>query len=154
VHKNNEREEIMEPPISTANLKMCALINVISGELRGLHKALIQSEAEDFGLPGNPFQLLNLVVNHPHFAWLHALSELMAEMDASLDSDEIIDSNTAAAFKAMIETLIGPRVPSNALFRERYLLLLQHSPAVVVAHSELRRALDKIPDRSSDEPHK
>ena len=144
----------MKSSISTTDLKMRALMNDISGELRRLHKALVEFEAEDFGLPGDPFQLLNLVVNHPHFAWLHALSELMVEMDASIDSDEIIDSNKAAAFKAMIETLIGPRSPSNPLFRERYMVLLQQSPAVVMAHGELRRVLEKIPNRSSDEPYK
>jgi hypothetical protein len=143
----------MKSSISTADVKVRALMNDISGELRRLHKALIEFEAEDFGLPGDPFQLLNLVVNHPHFAWLHALSELMVEMDASIDSDEIIDLNTAAAFKVMIETLIGPRAPSNPLFRERYMVLLQQSPAVVMAHGELRRVLDKIPSRSSDETH-
>ena len=143
----------MKSSISTADVKVRALMNDISGELRRLHKALIEFEAEDFGLPGDPFQLLNLVVNHPHFAWLHVLSELMVEMDASIDSDEIIDLNTAAAFKVMIETLIGPRAPSNPLFRERYMALLQQSPAVVMAHGELRRVLDKIPSRSSDETH-
>lgn len=147
----------MKSSISTTDLKMHALMNDISGKLRRLHKALVEFEAEDFGLPGDPFQLLNLVVNHPHFAWLHALSELMVEMDASIDNDEIMDSmdsNKAAAFKAMIETLIGPRAPSNPLFRERYMVLLQQSPAVVMAHGELRRMLEKISDRSSDEPHK
>jgi hypothetical protein len=143
----------MKSSISTADVKVRALMNDISGELRRLHKALIEFEAEDFGLPGDPFQLLNLVVNHPHFAWLHALSELMVEIDASIDSDEIIDLNTAAAFKVMIETLIGPRAPSNPLVRERYMALLQQSPAVVMAHGELRRVLDKIPSRSSDETH-
>jgi hypothetical protein len=143
----------MKSSISTADVKVRALMNDISGELRRLHKALIEFEAEDFGLPGDPFQLLNLVVNHPHFAWLHALSELMVEMDASIDSDEIIDLNTAAAFKVMIETLIGPRAPSNPLFRERYMALLQQSSAVVMAHGELRRVLDKIPSKSSDETH-
>ena len=144
----------MKSSISPTDLKIHALMNDISGELRRLHKALVEFEAEDFRLPGDPFQLLNLVVNHPHFAWLHALSELMVEMDASIDSDEIIDSNKAAAFKAMIETLIGPRFPSNPLFRERYMVLLQQSPVVVMAHGELRRVLEKIPDRLSDEPHK
>jgi hypothetical protein len=143
----------MKSSISTADVKVRALMNDISGELRRLHKALIEFEAEDFGLPGDPFQLLNLVVNHPHFAWLHALSELMVEMDASIDSDEIIDLNTAAAFKVMIETLIGPGAPSNPLFRERYMALLQQSSAVVMAHGELRRVLDKIPSKSSDETH-
>ena len=34
------------------------------------------------------------------------------------------------------------------------MVLLQQSPAVVMAHGELRRVLEKIPNRSSDEPHK
>ncbi|MEO6824916.1 MAG: hypothetical protein ABI167_09400 [Nitrosospira sp.] len=45
----------MEPSISTADLKMRALMNVISGELRRLQKALIQSEAETSGYLGIRF---------------------------------------------------------------------------------------------------
>lgn len=124
----------------------------LSGALRRLHKVLIDAEAENFGPIGGPFQLLNLVTHHAHFAWLHSLSELMGDLDALRESDAAVDATQAVALRATIEDLIGPRTPSQPRFRARYVTLLQQSPAVAMAHGDLRRLLDKLPNPSSDEP--
>jgi len=140
----------MNSPVGAKDPAMRALLDDLSGVLRRLHKALIEIEAENFGPVSGPFQLLNLVTNHPHFAWLQSLSVLMVELDESRDSD-VINADTAAAFKAMLENLVGPRMPTQPQFRERYAAMLQQSAAVAMAHGELRRVLDKLPDRSPGE---
>lgn len=125
-------------------------LDELSSALRRLHKALLEAEAENFGPISDPFQLLNLVTHHEHFAWLHSLSELMVDLDELRESDEPIDVTQAGALRVIIEDLVGPRAPSPPRFRARYLTLLQQSPAIAMAHGDLRRVLDKLPD--TDEP--
>lgn len=123
----------------------------LSNLLRHLHKALLEAEAENFGPIKDPFQLLNLAMHHKHFAWLRRLSELMVELDEIIESDEAADPAQAAAFRAAVEGLIGPRPPSQPQFRERYLTLLQQSPTAAMAHGDLRRLLEKFPKSPLDE---
>ncbi len=117
----------------------------LAAVLRRLHKALLDAEAENFGPISGPFQLLNLVANHEHFAWLRHLSELMVEVDERRSGTEPVDADQAAAFRMAIESLVGPRKASAAKFRERYRALLQQSPAAAMAHGDLRRLLDRLP---------
>ncbi|HET7370605.1 MAG TPA: hypothetical protein VFK45_07180, partial [Gammaproteobacteria bacterium] len=114
--------------------------------LRRLHKALLDQEAENFGPVSGPYQLLNLVANHEHFAWLRHLSELMVEIDERRDEDEPVDAEQAGAFRAAIESLVGPREAAAPRFRDRYTALLQQSPTAAMAHGDLRRALGALPD--------
>ncbi len=130
---------------------MSSILADLAGVLRRLHRALIEAEAERFGPISGPFQFLNLVTNHPHFAWLHGLSELMVELDELLDSSEAIDRAQATAYRVTIEGLVGPRAPTQPDFRKHYLALLQQSPAAAMAHGDLRRVLEKLPD-VPDEP--
>jgi hypothetical protein len=124
----------------------------LSTALRRLHKALINAEAERFGPINGPFQFLDLVTRHAHFAWLHILSELMVELDELVDGDEEVTRAQAGAFRTTIEGLIGPRTPTQPEFRKRYLELLQQSPAVTMAHGELRQVLARLPNPSPDAP--
>lgn len=132
-------------------MKNCPSLDNLSSLLRRLHKALLEAEAENFGPIKDPFQLLNLAMHHKHFAWLRRLSELMVELDEIIESDEAADPAQAAAFRATVEGLIGPRPPSQPQFRERYLTLLQQSPTAAMAHGDLRRLLGRFPDSPSDE---
>lgn len=118
----------------------------LSGVLRRLHKALIEAETENFGPVSGPFQLLNLVAHHPHFAWLHSLSELMVDLDELRKDVESADADQAAVLRATVEQLIGSRAPLLPQFRERYVVLLQQSPEVAMAHAELRRVLNSFPE--------
>jgi hypothetical protein len=90
------------------------LLDDLSTVLRRLHKALIDTEVENFGSISGPYQLLNLVIHHEHFAWLRHLSELMVAIDERRDSDEPIDAEQATAFRTAIESLIGPRPAAAA----------------------------------------
>lgn len=120
-------------------------LNDLSAVLRRLHKALLDKEAENFGPVSGPYQLLNLVANHEHFAWLRHLSELMVEIDERRDAAEPIGAGQAGAFRVTLEELVGPREASAPEFRARFATLLQQSPDAAMAHGDLRRLLDTLP---------
>ena len=46
--------------------------------LLDLHQVTIEAEARNFDPVGGPLELLNLTVAHPQFAWLRALTTLIA----------------------------------------------------------------------------
>jgi hypothetical protein len=117
----------------------------LSSVLRQVHKALVDAEAQAFGSISSPYQLLSLVIEHPHFSWLHALSELIVELDELRVAEEPLPLSKIASCKAIIEGLVGPGEPSRPDFRSRYTTLLQTSTEVAMAHGALRRLLDRLP---------
>lgn len=112
---------------------------------RGLHKAMLDVETQYFGAVGGVLEHLQLVTNHPHFAWLLKLSGLMAELDERLDDDEAVAPADAAQLRTAFEQLIGPRVAIDDAFRRRYLALLHDAPEVAIANGPLRQALGRLP---------
>jgi hypothetical protein len=110
--------------------------------LRKLHKALIDVETQYFGAVGGPLEHLQLITNHPHFAWLQKLSSLMAALDERLDDKkQPFDTDAAALFRQAIQALIGPGDESDPEFRRKYTALLHDGPEVVIAHGAVRQAL-------------
>ena len=112
---------------------------------RGLHKAMLDVETQYFGAVGGVLEHLQLVTNHPHFAWLLKLSGLMAELDERLDGAEPVEAHEAAQYRMAFEGLVGPRPPIDEDFRKRYQALLHDAPEVAIAHGVLRQALAKLP---------
>lgn len=127
--------------------------DALSSSLRQLHKALIDAEAEQFarafGRIDGPPHLLELLTEHPYFAWLQCFSAFIADFDEFREHDEPISYEQAAALRATVETLIGPLPPKHPQFRQRYLELLQQTPEVTVAHGVLRRVLASLPKTSA-----
>lgn len=120
-------------------------LRALVGSARKLHKAMLDVETQYFGAVGGVLEHLQLVTNHPHFAWLLKLSGLMAELDERLDDIEPIDTDAAAQFRTAFEQLVGPRPPLDADFRKRYVALLHDAPEVAMAHGVLRQALAGLP---------
>ena len=89
--------------------------------LRDLHKQLIHLETQYFGAVGSPLEHLQLITNHPHFAWLQKLSGLMTQLDERLDDAEPVTLEEAKAFRQSLEMLIGPCEDRHALRRHRRL---------------------------------
>ena len=123
------------------NLKVLRL-----GLLR-LHKALLDLERRDYerarGRIGNSYEFLQLVLKDPWFDWLHRLSELIVQIDETLDTHDTEKPATEADAKALIErakTLLAP-AETGSEFQKNYFLALQTSPDVVLLHSELMRLL-------------
>ncbi len=115
----------------------------LSAVLRHLHRALIEAESANFPGATGPFDRLVLVVEHPGFNWLHALSELIVEID------ELADTGTASGqaitpCKDIIERLLGPAPALREDFRSRYLELMQTAPDVAIASGAVRRLLARL----------
>jgi hypothetical protein len=121
-----------------------ARLTALSRALRDLHKQLIHIETQYFGAVGSPLEHLQLVANHPHFAWLQKLSGLMAQIDERLDDPEAIPADEALAFRRAIEMLIGPSEDADEVFRAKYNALLHDAPEIVMAHGAVRKQLSAI----------
>ena len=125
-----------------------ALKELRHGLLR-LHKLLLDLERRDYersrGPISNSYEFLQLVLKDPWFDWLHRLSELIVQMDESLDTRDSDTPMTEQDAKALVErakTLLSPS-ESGTQFQKNYFLALQQSPDVVLLHSEVMRMLGR-----------
>src|SRR5215213_68428 len=90
------------------NLKVLRL-----GLLR-LHKTLLDLERRDYerarGRIGNSYEFLQLVLKDPWFDWLHRLSELIVQIDETLDThgETPATEADAAALVERAKTLLAP----------------------------------------------
>ena len=114
-----------------------------------LHKLLLDLERRDYerarGPISNSYEFLQLVLKDPWSDWLHRLSELIVQIDESLDTRDPEMPMTEQDAKALVErakTLLAPS-ESGTQFQKNYFLALQQSPDVVLLHSEVMRMLGR-----------
>jgi hypothetical protein len=114
-----------------------------------LHKLLLDQERRAYerarGQIGNSFEFLQLVLKDPWFDWLHRLSELIVQIDETLESQGSETPATEEDVKALIDrakTLLSP-AETGSEFQKNYFLALQQSPDVVLLHSEIVRVMGK-----------
>ncbi len=73
-----------------------------------LHKTLLDLERRDFerarGRIANSYEFLQLVLKDPWFDWLHRLSELIVQIDETLDTRDAEAPATEADASAFVET--------------------------------------------------
>src|SRR6185436_8272680 len=124
-------------------------LKVLRTGLLRIHKTLLDLERRDYersrGRIGNSYEFLQLVLKDPWFDWLHRLSELIVQIDESLDSRESEAPLTEEDAKALLErakTLLAPS-EDGTQFQKNYFLALQQSPDVVLLHSEVMRLLGR-----------
>src|SRR4051794_34448250 len=101
-----------------------------------LHKVLLDDERAAYErVHGqvNSGELLQLVISHEQFAWLHAISELVVEIDEMLDADEPLTSEAAAHVMANVRSLLTPSETGNE-FERKYFAALQREPDAVLGH--------------------
>lgn len=115
------------------------LLTDIRIKLLHLHKLLLDTERIRYeqvrGQISNS-ELLQLVINHDQFAWLHRLSELIVQIDELIHSDEPITSEAIAALIADVQILLTPDEVGND-FAVKYDMALQRNPDVVLAHADV-----------------
>jgi hypothetical protein len=109
-----------------------------------LHKSLLDAERISFErvherIEGSG-EFLQLVTNHPWFAWLHALSELIVRFDELLELEETASASDAANLLTQTRTLLQPSEDGGA-FEKRYFEALQRKPEVVLAHANVSKLL-------------
>ena len=92
------------------------LLSEIRIKLLRLHKLLLDAECvvyEQSQGKVSKGELLQLVINHSQFAWLHRLSELIVQIDDLLHADEPVTSETIAILISDILTLLTPAELGN-----------------------------------------
>jgi hypothetical protein len=112
-------------------------------KLLHLHKLLLETERltyEQVRGHVSRGELLQLVVSHEQFAWLHKLSELIIQIDELLHADESITSEAIEAVDSDIRTLLSPDELGDD-FAMKYNTALQRYPDVVLAHADVMMAL-------------
>ncbi len=109
-----------------------------------LHKTLLDLEREAYerrhGRVENSYEVLQLVMHDPWFAWLHSLSGLMVRIDEMLDAKEPITEYEAVAVLNQTRVLLTPSETGSG-FQKKYFSSLQESPDVVLAHAEAAKHL-------------
>jgi catechol 2,3-dioxygenase len=123
-------------------------VKVKLGDLRArllhLHKVLLDdaraSYELDRGRVASAGHLLQLVIDDPWFAWLHALSGLIVRIDEAVGRESNATMADAVALVDQVEQLLTASEEGDG-FSRRYFEALQRQPAVVLAHADVRRAL-------------
>ena len=107
-----------------------------------LHQGLLEIERKSYErIHGrvNSGELLQLVINHPQFAWLRIVSALVVQIDEMLDADQ------PASAEDMINLIAAARQlfteSNDQEFQQKYHATLQQEPEVVMAHSALMTLL-------------
>jgi hypothetical protein len=121
------------------------LKQVRHGLLR-LHKVLLDSEAAAYDREVRRLQsrseLLSLVLHDPWFAWLHELSQLIVQIDMTIDGEEAATAADAEKLVGQTRLLLTP-AQNGAGFSKHYDAAMQRDPSVVLAHGEMMGVLGK-----------
>lgn len=113
----------------------------LSRRLLRLHKALLDLQRREYESdhlpPSSGTELLRLVLDDPHFAWLRTLSALIVQIDELVLADELATEADAEAKVKDVESLLHTTNGAPGAFNIRYREALQASPDVVVAHGHV-----------------
>jgi hypothetical protein len=130
--------------MSTAMQNPNSRLKALVAALRDLHRNLVDVvKAEYEGESGGVIDaahLLQLLTKDPHFAWLHELSEFMVVVDELLDNDDVPEAE-AREIISQARTLIAPSDGNTSEFYRRYVVYLQHHPALTMSHANIRKLL-------------
>ena len=121
-----------------------ALKDLRRGLLR-LHKTLLDQETAVYEQARGSVtrgELLQLVINHEQFAWLHTISELIVRIDEMLSAKEPALDADAQALLAEALVLLAPS-ETGTQFQRRYFDALQSQPDAVLAHREIVQLFKK-----------
>ncbi len=129
-------------------------LEAVSRALQALHKQILEAEGAYF--PGkSSLELLDRLLNSPEWAWLRALSMLIADLDEALAKDSDVTTDDAASAAGHVRALVfGLGEPRDEAYLGRYRPLLQRSAALASAHGELKRLVDALPPDSQNTSEK
>ena len=115
------------------------LLGDLRRSLLRLHKTLLDQETAAYEQAHGSItrgELLQLVINHEQFAWLHTISELIVRIDEMLSSKEPALEVDAQALVGQAQVLLTPSETGDK-FQSRYFSALQSEPDAVLAHREV-----------------
>lgn len=111
----------------------------LRNKLLNLHQVLLEIERHTYEQVRGRVtrgQLLQLVINHDQFAWLHHISELIVQIDDLLRSDEPVSHEDVQTLVTNVRSLLSPSL-SNDEFAIKYDAALQHEPNAILTHAEV-----------------
>ena len=120
------------------------LLRDLSSRLTRLHGLLLDREryayeARHGSTPSH--ELFRLVLHDDRFAWLRALSRLIAQIDETVDADEALVADTVERANAAVYRLL--KAGGDGEFQRKYHAALQESPDVVMAHADVSKILPR-----------
>ncbi len=118
-------------------------LRALRNKLLRLHACLLDTERityEQVRGRVSSGELLQLLIDHEQFAWLHRISKVVVQIDEMLSADEPILLDDAQNLIANVRILIAPSEVDNG-FARRYYNALQREPSVVLAHAEVSKLL-------------
>jgi len=143
-----ERKQSMSNESDVSTTGFDSLKQLRQGLLQ-LHKLLLELERRGYerarGRIGNSYEFLQLALKDPWFDWLHRLSELIVQIDETLDTIGSEKSATDEDVQALIvraRLLLTP-AEIGSEFQKNYFLALQQSPDVVLLHAKIVRLLSE-----------
>ena len=102
-----------------------------------LHKALLDAQRIEYerthGRIETSGEFLGLVLNHPEFEWIRALSALIAQLDEWAEEIETADQAGLDGIVEALRSLIRPE-GANPAFTAKYWRLVEGEPNVTVPH--------------------
>ena len=114
----------------------------LSTRLLRLHGLLLDRERrayEDRHGSVASYELFELVLYDAQFSWLRSLSAMIANLDALVDADEPISpDNVRSVFR---EAFVLLKSGEGGDFQAKYIVALQESPDVIMAHAAVSRVL-------------
>lgn len=118
----------------------------LRNKLLHLHRMLLDTERITYeqvrGRVSNA-ELLQLVIEHEQFAWLHRISELVVQIDEMLQADEPVSLEDIQNLIGYARTLLTPSELGNE-FARKYYNAFQREPGVVLAHAAVSELLSSI----------
>lgn len=117
----------------------------ISAAMMKIHKLLLEEEMEAREIAINkvipPAERLNVLLNDPEFAWLRALSQLMAYVDEIFFQKEPVLERQLKEAEEKVEALFA--LQNESEFAYRYRSKLSTIPDLMIQHGLLKVALKK-----------
>ena len=114
----------------------------LGARLLHLHTLLLAGERRVHEAAHGPMastELLQAVLHHERFAWLRALSGVVARIDEALDAHDPVVPVDAESLAREVQALL--RSGGDSAFERKYRAALQDSADVVMAHAEVVKIL-------------
>ena|SRR5215510_4900708 len=126
-------------------------LRTLSHKLQELHAHALDVVRE-LNPSVNAGTLLDRLVNDPQWAWLRALTALIADIDHVLaQKKDLSEGDRAVAGAQARGMLYGEGDLANSEFLDRYRPLLQMSPALASVHGEVKGLLRSFPTEPVNE---
>lgn len=121
-----------------------AKVDEVRRAMLELHRRMIDAQRIRYerlhGRIETTSQFLGLVLEHPDFEWIRALSALVAQLDEWRDAAEGASDQELQDILDALRRLIQ-REGSNARFTQKYWEMVESTPEVLVDHVKLWRIL-------------